>query len=225
MHLLIWRLMQKSTKITIFVCILIILVSVGIGIYSCNLLPDKVASHWDASGNVNGYMSKFWGVFLMPIISVVMLVLFLWFPSLDPKKKNIEKFRIYYDIFIIVLMLFMFSIYLVTLLWNFGIKVNMNAFMIVAFFVLMFFIGVLLSKAKPNWFIGIRTPWTLSSEKVWKKTHELGGKLFKICAFVCLAGLFFLNYAIFIILILLLGVVLFLVVYSYILYKKKWIIF
>lgn len=213
--------MKKSTKITIIICILIILLSVGIGIYSYNLLPDKVASHWDANGNVNGYMNKFFGIFLMPIISVLMLVLFLWIPNFDPKKKNIEKFRMHYDVFIVVLMLFMFSIFVVTILWNMGVRVNMNAFVIFDFSVLMFFIGVLLSKAEPNWFIGIRTPWTLSNDKVWKKTHQLGGKLFKVCAFICLFGLFFLKYAIFVVIFLLIGVALFLVVYSYILYRKK----
>ena len=67
----------------------------------------------------------------------------------------------------------------------------MTKFIIPAFAVLLFYIGILIKHAKRNWFIGIRTPWTLSSDKVWDKTHALGGKLFQVSAVITLGGIFF----------------------------------
>lgn len=211
--------MQKSTKVSLIISILLIIISFIIGIYVYPSMPDMMASHWNISGQVNGYMSKFWGLFLLPFVSLALLVFLFLIPYLDPRKKNIDKFRKTFDIFIVVLMLFMFFLYLVTIFWNSGIKFDMTTFVFVAFCVLMFFIGFLLKNAKPNWFIGIRTPWTLSSDKIWKKTHDLGAVLFMVFAFVSLLGLLFIKYALFFVLVPLIGISVFLVVYSFVLYK------
>ncbi|MFA6089377.1 MAG: DUF1648 domain-containing protein [Candidatus Woesearchaeota archaeon] len=212
--------MQKSTKISIVIIVILILLSFAIGIYSYQKLPDKVASHWDANGNVNGYMGKFWGIFLMPIISVFMVLLFLFLPTIDPMKNNVAKFRTYFDYFIVCIIAFFFYIYILTIVWNFGFIFDMLVMMIPALSILFFFIGILLEKSKRNWFIGIRTPWTLSSDKVWDKTHKLGAKLFKLCAIISLIGIFVPKYSIFIFIVPLLVVSVFLMVYSYIVYKK-----
>ena len=82
-------------------------------------------------------------------------------------------------------------------------------------------IGILLEKAKRNWFIGIRTPWTLSSDKVWDKTHKLGSKLYKYAAVFPLLGIVFQNYAFYLTIFSLVGVSLYLVVYSYLEFKKE----
>ena len=83
-----------------------------------------------------------------------------------------------------------------------------------------FYTGVLCENAKRNWFIGIRTPWTLSSERVWDKTHKIGGRLFKIAGIVTLLGAFFPKYAVFFILIPTLFVAIYTVIYSYVEYQK-----
>ena len=205
---------------TYLAAIIIIIFSFLIGIYSYGYFPDKIASHWGSNGQVNGYMSKFWGIFLVPIISIAMLLLFYFLPKLDPLKKNYKKFKIHYDLFILILIIFMFYIYLLTIIWNFGIKFNMNLAIIPAIGFLFIYIGIILGKLKRNWFIGIRTPWTISNDKVWDKTHKLGSKLFIISGIITLLGIFFPSYMIWFMLVPILVSSIWLVIYSYLEFKK-----
>lgn len=199
----------------------IILLSFVIGIYFYPQMPEKVASHWNAQGQVDGYMSKFWGLFLMPLISIGLLFLFIILPRIDPQKANIEKFRKYFDRFIILVFIFLFYLYLLTILWNVGMKFSMTQFLAPAFGVLFYYCGVLIEKAKRNFFIGIRTPWTLSNDKVWDKTHAVGGKLFKLVGVIALFGVFLPDYAIWLMLVPVIIVSLVIVVYSYFQYRME----
>jgi len=209
--------MRKSEIIIIG----IVLISFAIGIYVFPEMPQKIASHWNSQGEVNGYMSKFWGIFLMPIISVGLFLLFVIIPRIDPYKSNIEKFRKYYDNFILLIILFLFYIYLLTIFWNMNYRFNMITLLSPAFAILFYYSGVLIENAKMNYFIGIRTPWTLSSEKVWDKTHKIGGKLFKIAGIIAILGILFQSYAIFLILVPMLLSAIYSVVFSYIEYQKE----
>lgn len=209
--------MRKSE----IVCAALILISFIAGIYLYSQMPDRMASHWNISGDVDGYMSKLWGVFLVPLIAFGLFLLFLIIPHIDPKKHNIEQFRVYYDRFFIVIIVFILYIYLLTLLWNLNVRFNLIQLMTPAFAVLFYYSGVVISHAKMNWFVGIRTPWTLSSEKVWNQTHALGGKLFKITGIIALLGIIFINYALFFILVPLIVVGIYTVVYSYFAYREE----
>ena len=199
----------------------IVLISFAIGIYVFPEMPEKIASHWNTRGEVNGYMSKFWGLFLMPIISVGLFLVFMVIPRIDPYKSNIEKFRKYYDNFVLLIIVFLFYIYLLTIFWNMSYRFNVITLLSPAFAILLYYSGVLIENAKMNYFIGIRTPWTLSSEKVWDKTHKIGGKLFKIAGIIAIAGILFQSYAIFFILVPVLLAAIYSVVFSYIEYQKE----
>jgi len=199
----------------------IILLSFIVSIYSYPQMPEKVASHWNAQGQVNGYMPKFWGLFLAPFILVGLALLFAAIPRIDPLKENIQKFRKYYDGFIILFFIFMLSIHFQIILWNLGIRISPNVIIPISIGILFFYTGVLCENAKRNWFIGIRTPWTLSSERVWEKTHKVGGKLFKIAGVIAFIGVFFQNYALFFILIPAILTAIYAIVYSYIQYQKE----
>ena len=199
----------------------LILLSFAIGIYFYPLMPEKIASHWNAQGQVDGYMSKFWGLFLMPIISIGMLFLFMIIPRIDPLKSNIAQFRSYFDKFVILVIGFLFYVYLLTIFWNIGLKFDIIILLSPAFALLFYYSGILIENAKMNWFIGIRTPWTMSSEKVWDKTHKIGGKLFKIAGIVALGGIFFQSIAIFFIIIPIIAVAIYTIVYSYVEYQKE----
>jgi len=199
----------------------IILLSFAIGIYFYPEMPDKMASHWNTQGKVDGYMSKFWGLFLMPIVSIGLLFLFILIPKIDPLKENIEKFRKYFDGFIVLMIAFLFYIYLLTVFWNIGIRFNMAQLMIPALGILFYYCGILVENAKRNWFIGIRTPWTLSSEAVWDRTHKIGGKLFKIAGIISFLGIFLPRYAILFVIIPAISVAVYTIIYSYFEYKKQ----
>ena len=183
-------------------------------------MPEKIASHWNVRGEVNGYVSKLWGLFLMPFILAGLAGLFAAVPRIDPLKANIEKFRKHYDGFIILFFIFMLSIHFQLILWNLGIKISPNATLPVGLGILFFYTGILCENAKRNWFIGIRTPWTLSSDAVWNKTHKVGGKLFKIAGAVALAGVFFRSYASFFILVPVILISVYTIFYSYITYNR-----
>jgi uncharacterized membrane protein len=209
--------MRKSE----IIIVAIILLSFAIGIYYYLQMPDKIASHWNAQGQVNGYMSKFWGLFLMPIISVGLLLLYILIPKIDPLKSNIQQFRKYYDGFMVLIIVFLFYLYLLTIFWNSGFRFNIITFLSPAFAILFYYAGILIENAKRNWFIGIRTPWTLSSDRVWDKTHKIGGKLFKIAGILALGAMFFETAAIFFIIVPVIVVSIYTVVYSYFEYQKE----
>jgi len=209
--------MKKSEIFILF----IVLFSFVLGIWLYPQMPEKMASHWNSRGEVDGYFSKFWGLFLMPIISFVLFLLFILIPQIDPLKANIEKFRKYFDIFIILIILFLFYLYLLTIFWNFGNRFSMNQVLPPAFGVLFFYCGILIEKAKRNWSIGIKTPWTLSSETVWNKTHRLGGKLFKIAGIIAFLGTVFPSGAFFFVLSPIIASSIYLIFYSYLEYQKE----
>jgi uncharacterized membrane protein len=209
---------MRKSKIAIWG---IILLSLIISIYFYPQMPEKMASHWNAQGQVDGYMSKFWGLFLMPFILVGLALLFIAIPKIDPLKVNIEKFRKYYDGFIILFFVFILSIHLQVILWNIGVKISPNVILPIGVGLLFFYSGILCENAKRNWSIGIRTPWTLSNDIVWDKTHKIGGKLFKIAGVVALFGIFFQKYTLFFILVPVILVAAYTIIYSYIEYQKE----
>ena len=208
----------RGSEIIIFGMALLFFI---IGIYFYPRMPERMASHWNIHGEVDGYISKFWGVFLLPFIFTALALLFVAIPRIDPLKANIEKFRKYYDGFIILFSIFWFSIYIQTILWNIGIQISPTIVFPVGFSFLFFYIGILCENVKRNWFIGIRTPWTLSNEKVWEKTHRNGGKMFKIAGLVALLGVLFQDYAFLLILIAVILIVAYTFTYSYFEYQKE----
>jgi uncharacterized membrane protein len=212
-----------TTKMTSIFVLTLIIVALLAGALLWNKLPDQMASHWNVNDQVNGTMSKFWGVLLMPLITLGMFALFLILPNIDPLKANIEKFRETFNLFIVLIVLFMLYVYALTLAWSLGFQnFKMSAALLPFVGVLFVAIGYMLRKAKRNYFIGIRTPWTLSSDSVWDKTHQLGSVLFIISGVFAIAGGFFGGMTAFwLMFIPLIGSTLFLVVYSYFLYRNE----
>jgi len=208
---------MKKTKIMILG---IISLSFIVGLYFYPLMPEKMAFHWNARGEVDGYTAKFWGLFLIPLVSLGVFLLFLLIPEIDPLKENINKFRQYFDRFILLLTGFLFYLYLLTILFNLGLGFDFVKMLVPAFGPIFYYAGVLIEHAKQNWFIGIRTPWTLSSETVWTKTHQLAGKLFKISGLISLFGVVFPNYSLFFVLLPLILSTIYLIVYSCFEYQK-----
>ncbi len=209
--------MKKTRAAALF----LILLSFAIGFYVYPTMPETMASHWDAQGQVNGYLPKFWGVFLLPIISAGMYLLFLVIPRIDPKRENIERFAPYFDRFGLLMVAFFLYLYLLTIVWSWGYSFDMNVAMLPALGVIFYYCGVLMEKAKPNWSIGIRTPWTLSSETVWNKTHARGAKLFKLSGLLAALGALAGAYAFWFVLVPILGNSLYLLLYSYQEFQKE----
>jgi uncharacterized membrane protein len=212
-----------STRLTTIIVLVLVLAVTIAGLSLWNRLPDQMASHWNVNDQVDGYMSKFWGVFLMPLITLGMFLLFLVIPNIDPLKANIAQFRDVFNLFIVLIIGFMVYVYALTLLWNLGYtNFGLGKAMMPALGVLFIFIGYMLRKAKRNFFIGIRTPWTLSSDRVWDETHRIGAILFTISGVLALLSSFFGGMTAFVmVMVPILGSAIFLVIYSYILYQRE----
>ena len=198
-----------------------ILLAFTLSLAAAPYLPDQLASHWDLNGLANGYQSKIQFLWTMPMITLALALLLFFLPFIDPLKSGLQPVRIGYHFFIAAMLLFLDYIQALSIAYNLGFHFNLFAWMLPAFSLLMVGIGLLIDKVQPNWFVGIRTPWTLSSPSVWNKTHHLGGILLKLTAVPIFLGVFFPNYALWFLLVPLLGVAFFLVLYSYWLFQKE----
>lgn len=141
-------------------------------------LPERVPTHWNLAGEVDGWSPRAWGAWMIPLFTALIWALMRWLPSIDPRGKNYVKFGGAFEGIMISVMLFMLVLHVITLRAALGYSVAMERVVPLGVGVLFVVIGNLLPRARPNWFVGIRTPWTLSSDRVWEKTHRLGGRLF-----------------------------------------------
>jgi len=201
-------------------CLLVFL-SLVIGLVSYPALPQMVASHWGLSGQVNGYQGKTVAILLMPILMAGLVALFFVLPKVDPLGKNIQQFQKQYDSFVLFLIGFLSYLHVLTLVWNLGWKFDLIRFLIPAYSLFIFGLGYVLAGARPNWFFGIRTPWTMSNGRVWYHTHELGGKLYKLAGVLALGGFFWPNLALFFMIVPIIAVSLYLVIFSYFDWRRE----
>jgi uncharacterized membrane protein len=141
-------------------------------------LPDRIPTHWNIRGEVDGYGGK-WTLFMFPIMMVPMLVLFFFLPALSPKHFEVDAFRPTY-LYIMDLVVGLFGFMQGVLLYTVyqGVRGD-NSFDIGRGFfagIFLFFglMGNVLGKVRRNFYIGIRVPWTLASDRVWNDTHRLG---------------------------------------------------
>ncbi|MCU0652884.1 MAG: SdpI family protein [Candidatus Pacebacteria bacterium] len=163
----------------------------GISVYFYFMLPDTIITHWGIDGQPNGWAGSAEGLFILPVVSLVIIVLFRLFASIDPIASTNPRFHRLFDWFSIYFVGFMLYLQIWVIAANSGVAVNMNQVLAPAMAVLFYSVGALIENAPRNWFMGIRTPWTISSDTVWIKTNRLGGKVFKIFGILCLPGIFF----------------------------------
>jgi uncharacterized membrane protein len=197
-----------------------IVLSFIIGMMAYPYMPGMVASHWGMDGQVNGHMPRFWGVFLLPMVSLAVFLLLFFFVRADPLIRNTKAYKVYPEWIFILIMGFMLYLQILMLAYNLGFAFNFTVWMIPAFAVFFFFLGIVIEKSKRNYTVGIRTPWTLADDQVWQETHLLGGKLFKIVAVLTLIGMFFSAYSIWFFLVPVVAASLIVVIYSYYVYEK-----
>jgi uncharacterized membrane protein len=149
-----------------------------------DVLPQSIATHWDARGVPNGFMPKVWGAFVTPLIGVGVLLLFSVIPRLGPKGYGVERFRRVFDIIQASTMAFLLFVQALILLVAIGVAVPMTRVVVAAVGLLFMVLGNFMGKLTRNFFVGIRTPWTLVNDEVWLRTHRLGGKVFAIAGAV-----------------------------------------
>jgi uncharacterized membrane protein len=141
-------------------------------------LPAVVPIHWDAHGHVNGWGPK-WTLFLLgPGLMSIMVLMFSALPWLSPKKFEVDSFRATYLYIMVVTIAMLAYIQILILLGSLGMAVNMSRSIEGGVCLLIALLGNVMGKVRRNFFVGIRTPWTIANERVWNETHRLAAKTF-----------------------------------------------
>jgi uncharacterized membrane protein len=184
-------------------------------------LPDKIPMHWNISGQVDSYGPK-QDVFILPSVITVIYFLMVFVPLIDPKKANYSKFAGAYRMIRAVLVIILSILYFAATYSALGYKVNMDRLGSAVIPVMLIAFGSAMGKLRHNYFVGIRTPWTLADEEVWNKTHQLGGKLWLIAGIIGLFASFFSGTWVAVLMfVLLITAVIVPIVYSYIIFKNE----
>ena len=157
--------------------LVILSVAIAISIWAYPQLPPTVATHWNLRGTPDGFSSRFMAVSIGPIIIIAITLLFNVLPKLDPRHQNYAKFLSTYWLFANAVVVFLLGVHGLVIASGLGYSVKIDRLMPLGIGLLFVVIGNYLTRVEPNWFIGIRTPWTLSSDIVWRKTHRTGGYL------------------------------------------------
>jgi len=145
---------------------------------SWNRAPDRIPMHWNIAGEVDRYGGRFEGLLLLPMLALGTYLLMRFLPRIDPGRANYVAFRTVYTIFRFATLVVFAVVYTVVHLSIRGRAVHFETVPPLIIGALFILIGAISGKLRPNWFIGIRTPWTLSSKRSWVRTHRAGGWLF-----------------------------------------------
>lgn len=164
---------------------LLIVASIAAAVYFYFTFPAVVATHWNFAGQADGFSGRAFAAFFLPVLIIAVYLFMSALPYLDPKKERYKEFAGAYLGFRLVFILLFLALEIITGLYNLGYTINVSIAVSWLIGLLMFYIGWLMPRIKSNWFIGIRTPWTLSSESVWNKTHAFGRWLFIVFG-ICL---------------------------------------
>lgn len=206
--------MEKYKK-QIIISSLLILGTMVLGVVLWNRLPDTIATHFGNDNTANGWSSKPFAVFGMPLIMLGLHLFCVFVTFNDPRKKNIgEKM-----LGLIIWMIPVITVGMMVFLYMnaLGMKVDMGMFVYIIVGVVFVFIGNYLPKCKQNYTAGIKIPWTLNSTENWNRTHRMAGWLYILCGIAFVANAFFQwPGMIWVVLV----VALLPMIYSFILYKK-----
>lgn len=143
-------------------------------------LPERVPSHWNLQGEVDGWMPRIAGAFLLPAIATVLAVLHGSVRRVDPRAENVDRFAGDWRLILNLVTLFMGVMHVATLGYALGWPVDVARLSPAAVGLLFVGVGNYLPRTRSNWFMGIRTPWTMDNERVWRATHRLGGRVFVV---------------------------------------------
>jgi len=183
-------------------------------------LPDRMITHWNAAGTPDDTMAKRVALAGGPALVLGIVILFEAIPRIDPLAGNIAAFRDAYDALAVLVAAFLVYAHVVVVAWNLGYEIPIGQALSPAIAVLYVGVGFLLERAERNWFVGIRTPWTLSSEDVWRNTHDRAATLFKLAGVIALAGAILPEYFVYFVAVPAAAIAAFATVYSYLDYRR-----
>ncbi|MDD5738312.1 MAG: SdpI family protein [Candidatus Pacebacteria bacterium] len=208
----------KKEIAPIFVIVIMCIFALSLYMAPC---ITKIPTHWNAVGEVDGYSGKVFGALFFPILTIAVYLLMLFLPKADPLKENYQYFEKQYYIIRLMLVLLFAGMFFFTFLAVMGHKLNIMYFMVPFLSIFFIVVGIFMPKIKKNWFVGIKTPWTLQSDEVWIKTHKFAGKTMVIGGILAFFTIFLPSETAFgFFITIILASALLPVVYSYLLYRR-----
>ena len=138
-------------------------------------LPDRVPTHWDIHNRVNGYGPKWMMTFLVPVMLLALWGLLRFLPRIDPRRENYARMQSTYDLVVNLILTLLAALHFVMLGSVMGAPISIARTVPAIVGASLIVFGNVLPRARPNWWFGIRTPWTLSNDRVWERTHRVGG--------------------------------------------------
>lgn len=208
----------KNTKMALFIWLLCLIT----WLISFSFLPNEIAMQYNNDGSVSWAINKFLGALIFMAIVTFIYVYYLIFPIIDPKKRNYKSFSSTYSLIVTTILIIVYFAEILIIVSNIGVTMSPNIVINLVLALLFIVVGNYFQKIRTNWFIGLRTPWTLSNEKIWKKTHRFTGRIYITLGIIFVLLAFFnapINWITIIIIILLASLLPF--VYSFIVYKKN----
>ncbi len=181
-----------------------------------SVLPDRLPVHFDGNGEPNGYGSKLVFIFLPLGLYLLLIVV----PFIDPRKSNYELFSSTYFKIRIILSAFLGLLNTVVIYNELHGISKIGSFVPISVFILITLLGIYMGNISPNYFVGIKVPWTLNNDEVWIRTHKLAGKLWFWGGILGIVSLFFVKNAALVMLPIIIVITVVPIVYSYIIYQK-----
>jgi uncharacterized membrane protein len=154
-------------------------------------LPAEIPTHWNLAGEVDGWGPRFPAAFLAPAVATGVWLLMRFQASIDPRRDEVERSTPTRRLLAEILVAFMAVVEVLTLGIALGWPLDMGEAMWPLLGLLFVALGNYMPRVRPNWYLGVRTPWTLASDAVWRDTHRLAGWAF-VAAGVLTAGAMFL---------------------------------
>jgi len=202
--------------------VIILLTTIGLSFWAYPKLPPEVVTHWNFYGQANGWSSREFHAIFFPALLAAMYGLFVFMPKFDPRSERYAEFSEAYLIMRNSILLVLAVVFAAATFSNLGYGINIGTTVAGVIGLLMIILGNNFGKIKRNFFVGIRTPWTLSSDNVWNKTHRLGGRLFMFWGVFLIFTPWLRPMATLIILLGgLITIIFWLNIYSYLLYRKE----
>lgn len=201
--------------------IILVVIIIAVALFTYNLLPDQVITHWNIDWQADGRWSKIWLYLWIPATALFIFVLMKFLPKLDPKKEKYELFDDAYQWIQTTLLAFFAYLFAVSIYANLYPTPSMSFFMLIGMWVLFVVIGNFMWKLRQNYFVWIKTPWTLADEHVWNMSHRFGGKLWVIGWVIMIIEAFIMKYITFVMFTTIAILVIAPLIYSYMIYKKS----
>ena len=168
--------------------VLLVVIMAAASVIAYPRLPERVPIHWDLHGQTNRWQSRGHAVLFLPIAAVVLWGVLRALPSIDPRRANYSKFQPTYEFMVGATLTVIALIHLAVLASGIGMPIAIHRVIPIALGIILVAIGNQLPRARSNWWFGIRNPWTLSNDRVWERTHRVGGYLMMAAGVVMIVG-------------------------------------